>query len=118
MGHIRLGTLPKSREWQDVVALVSAGAEVDTVASAVATAAHTGFAGAPRDDGLVEALWLLLQLPSAARSDDFPAAREAVQHLDAESVAIAFGNSPAVVVIRTEDNGRRMLAFLPMYGGD
>ena len=43
MGHIRLGQLPRSRKWRDVVELVAAGADVAQVASATINAADEAF---------------------------------------------------------------------------
>lgn len=71
MGHLRLGTLPKTRDWDQVVDLLVGGASADTIASVASRAAHEGLDGAAQDRGMVEALWLLTQLPLAARSEDF-----------------------------------------------
>lgn len=74
MGHIRLGMLPRSRRWQEVVGLVAYGAEPEQVASVTMTAAARALASANDDVGLVESVWVLTQLPLAAREDDFVAA--------------------------------------------
>lgn len=71
MGHIRLGNLPKTRNWQQVVELVAGGGSVSDIAGQTATAAERGLAGAGDDRALVESFWLLTQLPLAARSDDY-----------------------------------------------
>jgi len=42
MGHTRLGDLPRTRKWQEVVALVAGGAGVCQVANAVIQAAERG----------------------------------------------------------------------------
>jgi len=34
VGHIRLGQLPRTRKWRDIVELVAAGADVPQVANA------------------------------------------------------------------------------------
>ena len=39
MGHIRLGQLPRTRKWRDVVELVAVGADVSQVANATIRAA-------------------------------------------------------------------------------
>jgi hypothetical protein len=71
MGHTRLGTLPHTRKWHQVVALIEAGADVPLVADATARAAEQGLSAVANDPGLAEAVWLLSQLPAAARSADF-----------------------------------------------
>jgi hypothetical protein len=71
MGHIRLGNLPRTRKWQQVVALIEGGAGTAQVANATIAAAEQGLNLAAEDKGLVETIWLLTQLPLAARGDDF-----------------------------------------------
>lgn len=73
MGHIRLGLLPSTRKWQRLVGYVGCGAGATQVATATLNAAEKGLATAHEDVGVVETLWLLMQLPHAARSDDFSA---------------------------------------------
>jgi hypothetical protein len=71
MGHVRLGRLPGTRKWKQVVALLSDGADLDIVAAASSDAAEASLARAPKDPALVQAFWLLTQIPLAARKDDF-----------------------------------------------
>jgi hypothetical protein len=71
MGHIRLGTLPRTKKWDQVVHLISGGADVERIAAASAEAAEHGLERASRDEGLAQAIWLLTQLPQAARHSDF-----------------------------------------------
>ncbi len=71
MGHLRLGTLPTTREWTAVVARLKAGAEIAELAGATALAAENALENAKADPGLGYAVWLLTQLPLAARSDQF-----------------------------------------------
>lgn len=73
MGHIRLGVLPKSRDWTRVINLLAAGANVAELAGAVSIAAETELENAKGDPGLAYAVWLLTQLPLAARSDQYTA---------------------------------------------
>lgn len=73
MGHARLPPLPVSRRWRDVVALVRGGAGVQQVASATLKACEQEFLSAANDPGVVEAVWLLMRLPLAARGGDFVA---------------------------------------------
>ena len=71
MGHIRLGTLPKTRKWEHVVGLIAGGADVERIAAASADAAEHGLERASNDQGLAHAFWLLTQIPQAARQTDF-----------------------------------------------
>ena len=41
MGHIRLGTLPRSKKWRDVVGLIDSEAPIDAIAEAAAKASET-----------------------------------------------------------------------------
>jgi len=74
MGHLRLGNLPRTRKWQDVVGLIEGGAGTAQIANATISAAERGLNLAAEDRGLVETIWLLTQLPLAARKDNFATA--------------------------------------------
>src|SRR5262249_22077344 len=71
MGHIRLGTLPKTQKWNQVVSLITGGAVVERIAAASADAAEHGLELASQDEGLAHAFWLLTQIPQAARQSHF-----------------------------------------------
>lgn len=71
MGHIRLGTLPRTRRWKELIDLIGGGASSAAVAAATLDAVDEEFARAADDAGLKRAFWLLSQLPDAARSEDF-----------------------------------------------
>src|SRR5687768_9778448 len=71
MGHVRLGVLPSSRKWRQVVEELRLGADVDTVAASTADAAETALHGASRDPAFLHAFWLLTQVPLAARGPAF-----------------------------------------------
>lgn len=71
MGHIRLGELPRTRKWSQVVALLEGGAGTAQVANATINAAEKEIRSAGQDKGVVETVWLLSRLPLAARSDNF-----------------------------------------------
>jgi hypothetical protein len=74
MGHTRLGELPRTRKWLEVIGLLAIGAHVSQVANAVIRAAERGLNLGAEHKALVEAFWLLTQLPAAARSSNFVAA--------------------------------------------
>jgi hypothetical protein len=71
MGHIRLGDLPRTRKWSQVVGLIEGGAGTAQIATATINAAEKGLGIAAEDKGVVETIWLLSKLPLAARSNDF-----------------------------------------------
>ncbi|NUQ52550.1 MAG: hypothetical protein HUU19_07620 [Phycisphaerales bacterium] len=73
MGHTRLGYLPRSRKWKEVIGLIAAGAGADQIANAIIRAAESGLMAAAHHTGLVEAFWSLTQLTQAAREQDFAA---------------------------------------------
>jgi hypothetical protein len=73
MGHVRLGVLPKSRKWNQVVDELRLGADIGNVAAAAAEAAETALQGASKDPAFLHAFWLLTQVPLAARGPEFAA---------------------------------------------
>jgi hypothetical protein len=74
MGHTRLGDLPRTRRWQEVVGLIAIGAGADQIANAVIHAAEKSLMQAANDKGLVESFWCLTQLTAAAREPNFATA--------------------------------------------
>jgi len=68
MGHVRLGTLPRSRRWSQVVDLIGDGASAEDVAGASANAAEAALGRASKDPAFSDAFWLLANLPIAARA--------------------------------------------------
>ena len=68
MGHLRLGRLRTTNRWKDVITLMSSGADIAELAAATAFAAETEFKAAQGDPALAWTVWLLTQLPLAARS--------------------------------------------------
>lgn len=74
MGHIRLGRLPRTQKWLDVVALVGGDGSAAAVAGATIDAAEAEFYSAASDPVVVHTVWLLAQLPDAARTEDFVSA--------------------------------------------
>jgi len=82
MGHIRLGELPRTRKWEQVVELIKHDGDVAAVAAAALDAAESGFKDAAEDEGLGRATWLLTQLPLAARDPNY------VERLKALGVAV------------------------------
>ncbi|MBN2291557.1 MAG: hypothetical protein JXM70_03970 [Pirellulales bacterium] len=109
MGHIRLGNLPRTRKWQEVVALIEGGAGTAQVSNATITAAERGLNLAAEDKGLVETIWLLTQLPLCARHDDFAGALRSVglDVSDSPSLMEVVGAFSDAVDRRLSNNGGR-----------
>ncbi len=74
MGHLRLGRLPRTQQWKEVIALLSVESDASQVAETTLRAAESGFNKLADDAGFRYVVWLLTQLPIAAREDDFAAA--------------------------------------------
>jgi hypothetical protein len=71
MGHVRLGVLPKSRKWRQVVEELRLGAGVGEIAGLAAEAAETSLQAAAGDPAFLHSFWLLTQVPLAARGPAF-----------------------------------------------
>jgi len=78
MGHIRLGRLPRTQKWKEVIALVGGDGSAAEVADATVDAAEADFFSAGADPTVVHTVWLLTQLPDAARTEDFAGALRAL----------------------------------------
>lgn len=72
MGHTRLGKLPRTRKWREVIDLIAAGADAAQVAEATLKVAELAFSYkyVSRDDGFQEAAWLVTQLGLCAKTAD------------------------------------------------
>ena len=71
MGHQRLGCLPQTYPWQDVVGLIAGDGSAAEVADATLLAAQRGLAGAVKDPGVRHVVWLLAHVVMAARQPNF-----------------------------------------------
>jgi len=109
MGHLRLGDLPRTRKWAQVVGLIEVGAGTAQIANATMTAAEQGFKLAGEDKGLVETIWLLTQLPLAARSSNFADAlrKSGLEVSDAPSLMEIVGAFSDAVDARLPNNKGR-----------
>ncbi len=96
MGHVRLGTLPRTREWNEVVRLIADGANVPEVAEATFEAADKAFSRMANDTGFNEAVWLLIQFGVAANKP-IPA-----EHL--ESIGIKLSTQTSVAEVASAIN--------------
>lgn len=92
MGHTRLGTLPRSKHWREVVDLLAAGADVSQIAEATIKAADDAFSFVADDAGYNHAVWLLTQLGLAGRSEN------PLEHLRRQGVNIPDNTSlPGII---------------------
>lgn len=71
MGHLRVGRLPNTHRWRQIVGLIAGEASAASVADATMEAAERGMEIAARDEGLRHTLWLLSHITLAARQEDF-----------------------------------------------
>ncbi|MCB2230284.1 hypothetical protein KQH82_06180 [bacterium] len=70
MGHIRLGVLPRTRRWKQVIELLEAGADLGEIAEKSFYAAKSGLKLVPGDPGFTTVLTSVFQFIQAARSPD------------------------------------------------
>jgi len=74
VGHQRLGKLPAHRLLPDIVKfLVDGGTPTEDLVDQVTEVGRDALKLALKDDVFIEALWLLVRMPQAVASDDFPA---------------------------------------------
>ena len=85
MGHIRLGTLPQSKKWRDVIGLLDSEASLEDVAEAAARASELDLERASSDPAFQFVSSLLVQLPLLARAPGFEDALNDLG-LDAEAL--------------------------------
>lgn len=109
MGHVRLGKLPNTRPWTQVVATIAEGADVAAVAAAT-TAAARGLKLARGDDALCETVFLLVRLGGCAASDDFRAALrdaglEVGEEVSVLGIAVGLGRAVEVAIRRSDRPG-------------
>lgn len=71
MGHIRLGTLPQSKKWRQVVELLNANASLEEIAEASARASELDLKRASDDPAFQFVAKLMVELPLMARSPGF-----------------------------------------------
>jgi antitoxin (DNA-binding transcriptional repressor) of toxin-antitoxin stability system len=86
MSQKRLGTFPRTKRLQEVVALLDRGESVARVAAGSPDAAKGALSRAANYSALTRAFWLLTQLPLAARQTDL---RERLREL-----ALPVGSNP------------------------
>jgi hypothetical protein len=94
MGHQHLLNIPKSKEWRQVVALISGGASMARIAGATSRAVERSMIEAADDPTVRQTFYLLTQLPLAARAEDFgKELRRLGLHVGASPTLIEIGNA-------------------------
>ncbi len=73
MGHIRLGTLQRSKKWRDVIGLLDSDADIESIAEAAARASEMDLKRASNDPLFQFVTQLLVRLPLLARAPGFEA---------------------------------------------
>lgn len=75
MGQVRLGVLPASKKWKEIVAYLSAeDVSVDELVNKVADTCDKAFEKASDDPAFQHTMELMLMIPMAAQKDDLRAA--------------------------------------------
>lgn len=77
MGHVRLGTLPRTRAWKDLIALIEDGADLPEIADATVRASDKAFEAIQNDSGFADAVDLMTHLAIAVYEFTFEPARGA-----------------------------------------
>ena len=73
MGHVRLGTLPRSKKWRAAIELRESDASIPEIVEAAAQASERDLARASQDSLSQFVSNLLVVLPHKARSPEFHA---------------------------------------------
>ena len=77
LGHLRIGTLPKSARWREVVGLIeSSPGDASGIARATLLASEDYLRGVSNDPALVRAYWMLVRLENAARGSGLKRSKE------------------------------------------
>jgi hypothetical protein len=97
MGHQHLGTLPGSRKWRQVVQLLSGGADARDIAAVTSAAAEQQMTNASNDPAVKHSVWLLTQIPTAARKDDFA--------FELRKLGLRLGDQPSLLEIASAMTG-------------
>lgn len=108
MGHIRLGTLPQSKKWREVVSLLDADAPVERIAEAAVRASDRDLARASDDPGFQFISRLLVNAPLTARSPEYHAFLKelGINGADVQSVADLLAGLSRAIDRNTFEHGR------------
>lgn len=78
MGHLRLGNLPRTQRWKQVIGLLEAGADLPEFAKASFHAALTGLNRVASDPGFISALSTVVDLAAASRDKNIASSLQAL----------------------------------------
>lgn len=95
MGHNRLGRLPKTHRWRQVIRLLEEGADLSVLADKSFYAASKGLGLVPSDPSFLNTINAIVELAAAAREKDLSGALERVG-VDRASQTSSFGLLAAV----------------------
>lgn len=105
MGHIRIGRLPKTKQWADVFSALEGESLIAAdLASATATAAQQQFSVLARDEAINYCFWMLVRIASAARGENFA---DELKRIGIKSGRIESGLSFVQEVSRAIEDGLR-----------
>ncbi len=93
MGHIRLGRLPKTHRWQQVIDFIEVGADSSSVADASFNAIQKGLEQGADDPGLHYAFYLLSHITYAAREENLGQALQ--------NIGLDVADNPSLLEIST-----------------
>ena len=111
MGHNRLGRLPKTRRWVEVVELLDTSPEqTSAVASAVVEAADNRLRRLANDPALAYCFWLLTRITWAARGPGF------FDDLSRLGIDATPGSSALTFISQVTDRVREELSTYPSSG--
>lgn len=111
MGHLRLGRLPKTQRWNEVVALLESSPTATVeIAQATLHASERQLRKLGDDPSLSYCFWLLTRVTQAARQDDFTGAlSELGLEIRGDTTALTF-------ISQVSDHVRKRLAEHPESG--
>ena len=111
MGHLRMGRLPKTRRWTQVVDLLDAGSlDTGELAAAVFEAADYRLRQLANDQGLGYSFWLLTRIALAARGNTF------VEDLSRLGITTDPGLSSLQFIAQVTDRAREQISVSPSEG--
>lgn len=71
MGHIRLGSLPRTYRWKEVISLLESSGSLEDIADKSVLAAQNGLKKVAKDTGFVESLANIFKFVEALNSKDY-----------------------------------------------
>jgi hypothetical protein len=111
MGHNRLGSLPRTLKWRQVIELIGAdSANANRVAAITADAADERFREAGNDPAVAYCVWVLARLVVAARAPNF------VQAINGLGITAQPNSTVPELVSLIGEHVRREQAGLPWQG--